>query len=72
MMPNEYWGMSLDDLSEQMYEIRSDATGAHYAAFEGSKEEARAKLIAAFTELIDKQMYRANSYGSRWKEGDDE
>lgn len=71
-MPNEYWGMSLDDLSEAIYEIRSDAVGAHYIAFEGNKEEARQKMIMAFTELIDKSLYRANGYGSRWEEEDED
>lgn len=69
----EYWGMSLDDLAEWMvWEIKSDAIGAHYICFEGTKEEARAKLIAAFAGLIDKHMYRANSYGSTWSEEDDD
>ena len=69
----EYWGMSLDDLSELIYQdIKSDAIGAHYICFEGDKATARQKMIDAFTELIDKHLYRANSYGSRWQEGDDE
>lgn len=27
---DEYWGLSLDDLSVHIYDIRSDAIGAHY------------------------------------------
>ncbi len=69
---NEYWGMSLDDLAEQIYGIESDAIGGHYVAFSGTKAEARQKLIDAFARLVDKHMYRANSYGSEWHEGDDE
>lgn len=62
----EYWGMALDEIAEEIYDIRSDANGAHYIAFEGNREEARAKMIAAFTEFIDKHLYRVISYGSPW------
>lgn len=67
----EYWGIALDAISEEIWEIRSDAVGAHYIAFEGDKETARQKMIAAFTELIDRYIYRANPYGSQWSEEDD-
>lgn len=69
-MSNEYWGMSLDDLVEQVWEIKSDAIGGHYIAFAGDKATARQKMIDAFTTLIDRHLYRATSYGSRWQEGD--
>lgn len=71
-MSAEYWGLSLDDLAERIYELRSDAIGAHHIAFEGDRAGARAKLIAAFTELIDREMYRANAYGARWQAGGDD
>lgn len=71
-MPNEYWGMSLDEISEEIYQIKNDAIGGHYIAFEGSKEEARRKMIDAFTRFIDEHLYKANSYGSRWEEGDED
>lgn len=71
-MASEYWGMSLDDMAERIYEIPSDAVGGHYIAFAGTHEEARAKMIAAFTAFIDQHLYRATSYGSEWREGDDE
>lgn len=69
---SEYWGVSIDDLVERIYEIDSDAIGAHYIAFEGDKASARQKMIDAFTKFIDRHFYRASSYGSQWKEGDDE
>ena len=69
----EYWGMSLDDLSEQLWEeLRSDAIGAHYVAFEGDKVSARQKLIDLFTAYIDKHLYRATSYGSKWHDDEDD
>jgi hypothetical protein len=68
----EHWGMSLDELSEAIYQMPNDAIGGHYIAFKGSKAVARQKLIDAFTALIDHHMYRANDYGSRWQEGDDD
>jgi len=69
----EYWGMSLDALGEQIWEdLRSDAIGAHYVAFEGDKATARQKMIDLFTALIDKTLYRANGYGSEWHEDDDD
>ena len=68
----EYWGMSLDDLSEQLWdELRSDAIGAHYVAFEGDKATVRQKMIDLFTAYIDKHLYRSSRYGSEWH-GDDE
>lgn len=68
----EYWGLSRDDLIDLVYQdIQGDETGAHYVCFEGTREEARAKMVAAFATLIDKYLYRANSYGSPWREGDD-
>lgn len=70
-MTAEYWGLSLDDITDPIWAIRSDAIGRHYIAFEGNKSAARRKMIAAFTEVIDRQIYRANSYGARWREGDD-
>lgn len=71
-MAREFWGMSLDDIAEEIYQIKNDAVGGHYIAFEGSKEEARQKMIGAFTAFIDEHLYRANSYGSRWEEGEDD
>ena len=69
----EYWGMSLDELNEQLwYELQSDAIGAHYVTFEGDKITARQKMIGLFTAYIDKHLYRANSYGSEWQEGDED
>lgn len=45
----EYWDMSLDALTEQLYEdLPSDAIGAHYVAFEGDTATARQKMIEAF------------------------
>lgn len=68
-----YWGLSLDDLAEFIYtEMDSDATGAHYLAFVGDRPTARRRMIEAFTELIDKHLYLANSYGGRWHEEDEE
>lgn len=71
-MSREYWGLSLDAISEEIWGIRNDAVGAHYIAFQGSREEARAKMIAAFTEFIDARLYRATSYGSAWKSAEDD
>lgn len=68
---SEYWGMSLDDISEEIYSIPNDGAGGHYIAFEGDKATARQKMIDAFTALIDQHLYLANSYGSRWQEEDD-
>lgn len=68
----EYWGVSLDDLSQEVWSIRSDCVGAHYIAFQGTREEARSKMIAAFAILIGRMLYRANSYGSEWEEGDED
>ena len=68
----EYWGMSLDDISEEIYSIRNDGAGAHYIAFQGDKDTARQKMIDAFTALIDANLYRANAYGSKWEPEDDE
>lgn len=71
-MRREYWGVSLDDLSQEVWDIRSDCVGGHYIAFEGDRETARAKMIVAFTILVDRMLYRANSYGSEWEEGDED
>jgi hypothetical protein len=68
---SECWGLSLDDLAEEIYQITSDAAGGHFVAFKGDKATARAKMIKAFTSLIDTHLYRANAYGSQWQEGDD-
>lgn len=71
-MSTEYWGLSLDDMAEAIWiDIDSDAIGAHYIAFEGNREAARQKIIDAFTRLIDRHLYFANSYGSRCQEGND-
>ena len=71
MSTEEYWGLSLDDIAEPIWEIPNHAIGSHYIAFEGDRATARQKMIDAFTAVIDKQLYRANSYGSPWHEGDD-
>lgn len=68
---DEYWGMSLDDVAEQIYQIESDAIGAHYIVFEGDRATARQKMIDAFTALIDKHLYRAAPYGYVWVEGEE-
>lgn len=65
---DEYWGLSLDDVAEQIYQIESDAIGGHYITFEGSRDIARQKMIDAFTAFIDKHLYRATEYGYRWSE----
>lgn len=67
---DEYWGLSLDDLIERVWEIKSDAKGGHYIAFAGDIVTARQKLIDAFIALIDQHMYRATAYGSPWQEGE--
>jgi len=65
----EYWAISVDDISTEIYDIGSgDVTGAHYIGFEGDRSAARAQLVAAFTAMIDRAMYRATSYGSRWED----
>lgn len=68
----QYWGLSLDDIAEAVYyDIQSDAIGGHYAAFKGTRDEARAKMIDVFIRLIDKYLYMATSYGAKWTEEDD-
>jgi hypothetical protein len=69
-MQPEYWGMSLDEISEEIYQIENDGAGGHYIAFAGDRATARQKMIAAFTALIDEHLYRASSYGSpySWEE----
>jgi len=72
-MSREYWGVHLDDIAEAIYmDMGGDNVGAHYFAFEGDKLVARQKIIDAFTRIIDRKLYRANSYGSPWREGDDD
>ena len=68
----EYWGMSLDNISEEIYGIPNDGTGGHYIAFQGDRNTARQKMIDVFTAFIDAHLYRANAYGSEWKPEDDE
>ena len=71
--PVGYWGLSLDDLERELWDMgNGDAIGAHYIAYAGDKATARSQMIAAFTELIDRMLYRASSYGSPWHEVNDE
>jgi hypothetical protein len=70
-MPREYWALSLDDLSEQIWDMRSEVNGSHYIGFAGTREEVRAKLLEAFRRLVDTMIYRASSYGSRFEDGED-
>ncbi len=71
MENEEYWGISLDDFAYKIWDIKSEAGGAHYIAFIGTREEARQQIIEAFSALIDKEMYRATSYGHEWTEGEE-
>lgn len=71
-MNEQYWGMSLDDIAEEIYKIESDAVGGHYIAFEGERVMARQKMIDAFIAFIDTHLYRASEYGSPWVEEEED
>jgi hypothetical protein len=68
---DEYWGICLDEFSTKIWNIKSDAIGAHYITFEGSRDHVRKQMMEAFDKLIDEELYRATPYGYRWSEETD-
>lgn len=36
---NEYWSVSIDDIVEELYNVRSGVKGGHYIGFLGSKDD---------------------------------
>jgi hypothetical protein len=68
----EWWAICKDDLVEEIFDLSSDTTGAHYFGFQGTREEVRAKMLEAFGKLIDPMLRRSSSYGREYDPEDEE
>lgn len=69
----ERWGICLDDLTDEIFRgLRSEAIGAHYFAFDGTRDEVLDKMAASFRSLCESMIYPASHYGSKWTPEDDE
>lgn len=68
----QYWGISLDDFTDKIWQIRSDAKGRHYITFAGTRDQALKQITEEFNKLLDKEIYRATPYGYPYRVGDEE
>ena len=70
-----YFAIGLDEFTEEVFlflERKQDSRAGHRAAFEGTKEQAKQKVLAALAEFIEPRLYPSDIFGEQIEEvGDD-